>query len=269
MKYCILSFSIIEDFYKIDNQMKLLNKIFSIIEFLKVNSEMSLKELSEALDINKSTAYRILAQLGKHGYIDKNNETKRYKLGIKFIEIANHIIQDFKIIEIAAPYIDKINSVTKETIHLAQLVGDEVVYVDKRESLNPIRLHSQIGKATQWHCTGVGKVILAFQSEDFLEKILASINLRKFTEHTITNREQFISELELIKKQGYAMDREEYQENVGCIAAPILDSSNKVFASISVTFIFNIENLDKQLKKYKDLILENSKLISGKMGYTA
>jgi len=249
--------------------MKLLNKIFNIIDFLKVNSEMSLKELSEALDINKSTTYRILAQLGRHGYIDKNSETKKYKLGIKFVEVANHIIQDFKIIEIAAPYIDKINSVTKETIHLAQLVGDEVVYVDKRESLNPIRLHSQIGKTTPWHCTGVGKVILAFQPKDFQEKILDSINFHKFTEHTITDKKQFISELDSIKKQGYALDREEHQENVGCIAAPILDNSNKVFASISVTFIFNIENLDKQLKKYKDLILENSRLISKKMGYTA
>ncbi len=249
--------------------MKLLNKIFSIIDFLKVNSEMSLKELSEALDINKSTTYRILAQLGRHGYIDKNIETKKYKLGIKFVEVANHIIQDFKIIEIAAPYIDKINSVTKETIHLAQLVGDEVVYVDKRESLNPIRLHSQIGKTTPWHCTGVGKVILAFQTKDFQEKILDSVDFNKFTEHTIINKEQFISELELIKKQGYALDREEHQENVGCIAAPILDNSDKVFASISVTFIFNIENLDKQLKKYKDLILENSRLISKKMGHIA
>jgi len=248
--------------------MKLLNKIFNIIEFLKSNSEMSLKELSESLDINKSTTYRILTQLAKYGYIEKNNETKKYKLGIKFVEIANHIIQDFKLIEIAAPYIDKINSITKETIHLAQMVGDEVVYVDKRESLNPIRLHSQIGKKTPWHCTGVGKVILAFQPKDFQEMILNSITFEKFTEHTIIDKEQFISELESIKRQGYALDREEHQENVGCIAAPILDSTNKVFASISVTFIFNIENLDNQLKKYKDLILEKSRLISIKMGYT-
>ena len=176
---------------------------------------MGLKELSDALDINKSTTYRILTQLGKQGYIEKNNETKKYKLGIKFIEIANHVIQDFKIIDIASKYINKVNSITKETIHLAQLVGDEVVYVDKRESLHPIRLHSQIGKATPWHCTGVGKVILAFQPEVFQEKILHSINLEKFTEHTIIDKKQFRAELELIKKQGYALDREEHQENVG------------------------------------------------------
>jgi len=112
----------------------------------------------------------------------------------------------------------------------------------------------------------VGKVILAFQSDDYQERIINSLRFEKFTEHTIIERNIFMSELALIKKQGYTLDREEHQENVGCIAAPILDNINKVFASISVTFIFNIENLDKQLRKYKDVILENSKLISGKMG---
>ncbi|MCL5771730.1 MAG: IclR family transcriptional regulator [Actinobacteria bacterium] len=249
--------------------MKSLNKIFNIIDFLKINSEIGLKELSENIGINKSTTYRLLSELNKHGYVDKNNETKKYKLGIKFVEIANHIIQNFKIIDIAAPYIDKINSITKETIHLAQLVGDEVVYVDKRESLNPIRLHSQIGKTTPWHCTGVGKVILAFQHKEFQEKIINSIKFEKFTEHTITDKNQFIAELDQIKRQGYALDREEHQKNVGCIAVPILDNTNKVFASMSVTFIFNIEDLDNQLKKYKDLLLESSELISKKMGYNS
>lgn len=247
--------------------MKSLDKTFSIIELLRLNPGLSLKDLSDKLNMNKSTTYRMLASLVKYNYIDKNFETKKYKLSIKFVEIANQVIQNLDIINIAKKYIDELNNITKETIHLATLIGDEVVYVDKRESLSPIRLHSQIGKTTPWHCTGVGKVILAFQSKEFQKRIINSCDFCKFTDSTITNKEDLIKELNKIKESGYATDREEHQKNVGCIAAPIRDHTQNVIASISATFIFDIENLDIQLKMFKDLILKNSMLISQKLGY--
>ena len=234
---------------------------------LREDSELSLKELSDKLDMNKSTTYRMLSLLSKHNYVEKNFETKKYKLSIKFVEIGNQVIQNLDIINISKKYIDELNSITKETIHLAILSKDKVMYIDKRESLSPIRLHSQIGKTSPWHCTGVGKVILAFQSEEFIEKTVESIDFYKYTDNTINNRIDFLKELSKIKKQGYATDREEHAKNIGCIAAPIRDHSDRVIASLSVTFIFDIENLDEQLLKYKDLILKNSMLISQKLGY--
>ena len=247
--------------------MKSLDKVFKIIELLRKSSELSLKDLSDKLDMNKSTTYRMLLSLAKYNYVEKNYETKKYKLSIKFVEIANQVIQNLDIISGAKKYIDELNNITKETIHLAKLIGNEVVYVDKRESLSPIRLYSQIGKNAPWHCTGVGKVILAFQSREFQERIIDSCDFCKFTDSTITNKEDLIKELNKIKESGYATDREEHQKNVGCIAAPIRDHTQNVIASISATFIFDIENLDIQLKMFKDLILKNSMLISQKLGY--
>jgi IclR family transcriptional regulator, KDG regulon repressor len=247
--------------------MKSLDKVFKIIELLRENSELGLKELSEKLDMNKSTTYRMLSSLAKNNYIEKNLETKKYKLSIKFVEIGNQVLQNLDIINIAKKYIDELNSTTKGTIHLAILSKDKVMYIDKRESLSPIRLHSQIGKTTPWHCTGVGKVILAFQSKEFIKNTIESIDFYKYTDNTITNKEEFLKELSKIEKLGYATDREEHAKNVGCIAVPIRDHSTRVIASVSVTFIFEIENLDKYLVKYKDLILKNSMLISQKLGY--
>ena len=247
--------------------MKLLDKVLKILDYLQLNCKLSLNELSEKLEINKSTTYRILAQLAKHNYIEKELDTKKYKLGLKFVEIANHIIQNFEIKNIASKSINELNEITKRTVHLAQLIGNEIVYIDKRESLNPIRLYSQIGKVTPWHCTGVGKVILAFQDKEFQERIINSIQLTKYTENTITDKSKLQVELDKIKEQGFALDREEHQKNVGCIAAPIKDYTRKVIASISVTFIFDIENLDKELTKYKDLILDSSYQISKKLGH--
>lgn len=247
--------------------MKSLDKVLKILDYLQLNYKLSLKELSEKLEINKSTIYRLLAYLAKHNYIEKEPDTKKYKLGLKFVEIANHIIQNLEIKNIASKNINELNEITKETVHLAQLIGDKIVYIDKRESLSPIRLYSQIGKITPWHCTGVGKVILAFQDKEFQERIINSIQLTKYTENTITGKSKLQVELDKIKEQGFALDREEHQKNVGCIAAPIKDYTRKVIASISVTFIFDIENLDKHLTKYKDLILDSSYQISKKLGY--
>ncbi len=247
--------------------MKSLDKVLKILDCLQLSYKLSLKELSEKLEINKSTIYRILANLAKYDYIEKEPDTKKYKLGLKFVEIANYIIENLEIINIVSKNINELNEITKETVHLAQLIGDEIVYIDKRESLSPIRLYSQIGKITPWHCTGVGKAILAFQDREFQERILNSIQLTKYTENTITSKSKLQVELDKIKKQGFALDREEHQKNVGCIAAPIKDHTGKVIASISVTFIFDIENLDKHLTKYKDLILDSSYQISKKLGY--
>jgi len=245
--------------------MKSLDKVFKIIELLRVNPELGLKDLSGKLEINKSTTYRMLSSLAKHNYIEKNTETKKYKLSIKFAEIGYQVIQNLDIIVAAKELIDELNKVTKVTIHLAKLIGNEVVYIDKRESLSPIRLSSQIGRVVLWHCTGVGKAILAYQPKEFQERIIKSLDFHVYTENTISNREDFIKELEMIKKTGYATDREENQKNVGCIAAPIYDHAKNVVASISITFIF--EKLDEQLSSYKDLILKTSMLISRQMGY--
>lgn len=247
--------------------MKSLDKVFKIIELLIVAPELRLKDLSEKLGMNKSTTYRMLSSLAKYNYVEKNYETKKYKLSIKFAEIGNQVIHNLNIINISKKYIDELNSITKETIHLAILTKDKVMYIDKRESLRSIRLYSQIGRITPWHCTGVGKVILAFQSKEFIKNAIESIDFYKYTDNTITKKEDFLKELSKIEKQGYATDREEHEENVGCIAAPIRDHSARVMASVSVTFIFNIENLDRHLVKYKDLILKNSMLISQKLGY--
>jgi IclR family transcriptional regulator, KDG regulon repressor len=245
--------------------MKSLDKVFKIIELLRVTSELGLKDLSEKLEINKSTTYRMLSSLVKHNYVEKNIETKKYKLSIKFAEIGYQVIQNLDIIVAAKELIDELNKATKETIHLAKLIGDEVVYIDKRESLSPIRLSSQIGRVVLWHCTGVGKAILAFQPKEFRDRIIESLEFHVYTENTISNRNDFEKELEMIKEIGYATDREENQKNVGCIAAPIYDHTKKVVASISVTFIF--EKLEEQLSRYKDLIIKTSMLMSRQLGY--
>ncbi|MBM3706427.1 MAG: IclR family transcriptional regulator [Actinobacteria bacterium] len=193
--------------------MKSLKKFFNIIDYLNSNSEWSLKELSEKLNINKSTLHSLLSKLIKNKYIYKSSGTKKYWLGVKFLELGNEVLQKLEIVNDAKPFIEELNNIAKETSHLAQLIGEEVINVDKRESLNPIGLYSRIDNYSPWHSAGVGKAILAFHDDGFKEKIIKTSTFEKYTESTLKDVKEFLSELIRVNTEGFATDKEEHQKN--------------------------------------------------------
>ena len=246
--------------------MKSLDKVFSIIELLKKNKEMRLQEIADELDIYKSTVHRLISELCVYNYVERDNITKKYRLGLKFLDIASYVISNLDIREAAREGIEEINNITKETVHLAILLDGKAIYIDKKESHHSIRMYSQIGKGAPLYCTGVGKAILAYQPPEILNNLLKTITFHKYTKSTIMSRKQLLTEIDEIKINGYALDNEEHEENIGCIAVPIRDYTKKVIASISITAIlYRMKLLD--LLKYKDIILEKSYEISKKLGY--
>lgn len=246
--------------------MELLDRIFKIIDLLKNNEGMRLQDISNDLDLHKSTTHRLLSELITYGYVKRNNETKKYSLSLKFLEIASHLIEGNELIVNAKDSIEKLNTITKENIHLAELVGDSVIYIDKKESPHSIRMYSQVGKSVPLYCTGVGKVILAFQPLDIRDRLISRINFIKYTNNTIADVESLLIELDKIVKDGFALDNQEHENNIACIAAPIRDYNGNVIASISITAILFRMNFDKLLD-FKDLLLEESNNVSKKMKY--
>jgi len=249
-----------------DGPMKSLQKAFRIIELLKETREMRIQEIADSLGFYKSTAHRLATELCRSEYLVKDEVTKSYQLGMKFVDISSHIIDNMDISEVAKRGIQELNRVTRETVHLALLVDKQVVYVDKRESAHAIRMYSQIGKVAPIYCTGVGKAILAFQSAEVIDEILGSQRLRKFTPNTIITRKALVRELATIRKKGFAVDREEHELHVGCIAAPVRDHTRNVVASVSITSVlyqFELENL----LAHKDFLLDVCEAISKGLGY--
>jgi len=246
--------------------MSSIDKVFSIINILKNSGELKLQEIADKLSLHKSTAHRYVSELCRNNYLERDNETKTYRLGFNFLDIASYIIENLDIREKAKKSIEELNAVTRETIHLGLLLGDHAIYIEKKESLHSIRMYSQIGRVAPLHCTGVGKAILAFQPPEFLKKLLDSITFHKYTENTIITREQLLKEIDVINKNGYAVDNEEHEKNIGCIAAPIWDYTKRVVASVSITAILYRLEMES-LIKYKPLILEKSYEISRRLGY--
>jgi DNA-binding IclR family transcriptional regulator len=190
-------------------------------------------ELGAELHLAKSTVYRMLQTLVGHGYAVQEPASGRYRLGLKFLELGAVVLNGLSIRTIAQPHLQALMERTRETVQLGLLEGHEVVYADKIESQQTIRMYSRVGRRSPLHCTALGKSLLAYQPEETLRAILAG-ELRRYTPHTITTASRLREELQRIREEGHALDNEEFEEGLRCVAAPVRDHTEAVAASLGV-----------------------------------
>jgi DNA-binding IclR family transcriptional regulator len=210
------------------------DRALSIIEILSKEKELGVTELSKRLNIHKSTIFSLLGTLQYRGYISQNLKTGKYQLSLKLFEIGHIVFDGLDLLKISRPYLEKLLTLHEETVHLVVLDNDEIIYIDKIESSQSIKISSRIGSRLPVHCTGVGKAMIAFKSEQEIKEIIKHKPLKRFTSNTITNYENFLKELQKIRRQGYAMDNEEFEQGLICVAAPIKDIKGNVIAALSI-----------------------------------
>lgn len=239
------------------------------IQILKLFSEdrkeMKLTEIANELDLNKSTVYGILSTLKYHGLIDQDEKTQKYRLGLYLMRLGNLVANSIDVINIAHPIIEEVSHRLNETVHLSKLDRLEIVYLDKVESNQSVRISTAIGTRKPAYCTGMGKVLLAFSDLNEVEKSLPD-KLQVFTPNTVIDKKVLLEELRDIKKIGYAIDREESEIGLMCIAAPIFDYNGEVKYALSVsgpTPRITGERLEKIINIAKDA----ARKISYKLGY--
>ena len=196
--------------------------------------ELGIAELSRKTGLNQSTVHRLLGTLNNLNFVDQNSNNHKYELGLKLFELGNSVVNKIDIIKLAIPHMEELSKKYNEAINLAILDKDKIVYVHKIESSTTLKLDLRLGSRHPAHCTGLGKLLLAYLEEDELNFYLERVKLKKFTSNTITNQAKFKEELILIRQQGYAFDNEEYVRGVCCLAAPVRDYANKVCAALSI-----------------------------------
>jgi len=248
--------------------IKVLDKTFSILDvLLKHNSSMHMTEISEKLGLYPSTIHRILDTLKHWGYVEQDPKTQKYRLGLKLLELGMAKLHQMDLVKEAAPYLKKLVRKCNETVHLGVLEEGEVLYVAKEESSQTIRMISYIGKRAPLHCTALGKVLLAYLPEEERKKILEEKELHRLTEKTITDKRELEKELNKVREQGFALDREENEKNVCCVATPIRNHYGRVIAALSIsspTF-----RLDKKVQNnLKEALIQTSREISMRLGYS-
>lgn len=250
------------------NQLvKSVDRALNILEVVSKSKEpIGVTELSNKMDLNKSTVYRMLNTLQYRGYIAQDNETDKYKTGLKLFELGSLVINDLDLRKTSFSYLEELMELTGETVHLGILDDGEVIYIEKVESSETIRMHSKIGKRVYAHNTSLGKILLAYSDTKVMENILKKKGLPKTTENTIIKQDKFKEHLCQVKKQGYAVDNEERERGIKCIAGPIFDHKGEITAAFSISVPTIRLNTDIT-RKYVDLILKYSKKISGALGY--
>ena len=247
--------------------IKVLDKTFSILEILlQHGSSMQMTEISEKLGLYPSTTHRILDTLKHWGYIEQDPHTQKYQLGLKALELGMAKLHQMDLAREATPYLKELVKQCNETVHLGVLEEGEVLYLAKEESSQTIRMISYVGKRAPLHCTALGKVLLAYLSAEERKKILGEKVLPRLTENTITDKMELEKELGKVREQGFALDREENEKDVRCVAAPIRNYQGEVIAALSISSpIFRIDkNAQNNLKK---ALIEASEKISKRLGY--
>ncbi|WP_142850813.1 IclR family transcriptional regulator [Telmatospirillum sp. J64-1] len=213
----------------------------------------------------KSTLHRLLQTLMDHGLVQLNQETHTYSVGLRTLDVARRFWEGMDLRQIAAAEIAHLAEVTGETVHLGVRDGTEVVYIDKVDSQESIRMFSRIGRRGPLHCTGVGKVLLAFADRAECEALIPQLPMTHFTPNTFTDPRLFRRELQEIRARGYAYDLEEHELGVRCLSAPVFDHRRRVAASISVTAPIFRMDMDR-LAALAPVVVETAHRITRAMG---
>lgn len=251
-----------------ENVVKSVSRALDIIHLVGMKKGgLGVTEIAKQIDINKSSVYRILFTLAQYGYIEQDENTGRYKLGYKFLEISSKLLDSIDIRSEAGPFLQQLESATNEVIHLVVYDQGEVVYIEKLEGTETLRMHSKVGKRAPMHCTSVGKAILANLPSGVVHEIVDRKGLPMHTNHTITDRDSLFKELIQVKQNGYALDLEENENGITCIAAPIFDHLGKAIAAISISGP-TIRMTEERLEQLKEQILDVGSQISVRLGFS-
>ena len=182
----------------------------------------------------RGTLHRQISNLIQEGLLSVRPDHS-YELGLTLLTLASRAWAGNQFRTVAEPHLRQLHEQTGETVHLGVLKGLDVIYLDKVESRQAVRMHSQIGNASPAYCTGVGKAALAALPDMELDKLISTISFRRHTEHTLTSLEALRGEIAEIRQTGIAFDRQEHEPGIHCIAAPIHSRDRDFVAGISTT----------------------------------
>ena len=221
-----------------DNSVQSLERAFGLLDTLSLYPNgMHLMEIASETGLNKSTAHRLLASLIALGYVKKaEGASGKYQLSLKLFELAGRVVESINVLDVARGALEKLCDAAKETIHLVVRDGCDIVYIHKSECpSNAYRLFSQIGMRRPLYCTAAGKSILATLSDREVAAIWEQSKIETYTEHTITSLTELYRALDGIRASGYALDNEENEPGVRCLAAAIRDYTGGSRAAFSIS----------------------------------
>lgn len=247
-----------------------IDRVLDIIEALSDYPRgAGLTELAARVGLNISTVHRMLSALILRDYARKDPETGRYCLTLRLLELGGRVAGGMDLAAAARPQLERLARATGETVHLVVRDGDAVVYLYKQDPAdNVLRTASFVGLRNPMYCTGVGKSILAFLPVEEARAIWGRTTPTKFTPHTLTDADSLFAELEQVRARGWAVDEEEHEVGVVCVAAPLLRFDGSPVGAISVSAPSARMQEEVRLR-YAREILASARAVSALLGCPA
>jgi IclR family KDG regulon transcriptional repressor len=247
--------------------IKSLQRAINILDlFDEKTVELGITEIAEALGLHKSTAAGLVYTLEHNGYLDQDPETRRYRLGFKLVERASTLLDQIDVRKTALPHLQELIAWCDESVNLAVRDGGQIVYIERLTTTQSLGMRAKVGYRAPLHCTALGKAILSGLPLKDVEEIVAQDGLPAATPHSITDRVEFLQEMDRVREQGFAVDNEENEVGVRCVAAPIFDHAGRPTAAVSVSSPVLRFPLS-EVPQYGQKVIEAANLISAKLGY--
>ena len=241
-------------------------KVFGILQALGEQKEIGVTELSQRLMMSKSTVYRFLQTMKMLGYVSQEGETDKYALTLKLFELGATSLEHVDLVDLCDKEMQLISQQTNEALHLGALDENAIIYIHKIDSGYNLRMQSRIGRRNPLYSTAIGKVLLAYRSEEFTRNALSDVEFIKHTDKTLENIDQLLSELKAVKEQAYAEDNEEQEPGLRCMAAPVFDRFGNVIAGLSIS-LPTIRFDEKRKAYYVELLQNASRKVSEQLGF--
>ena len=256
---------------KPNNLVQTIERASAILDILGQNPQgISVRDLSAQIELPKGTTHRFLSSLSYLGYVRQDPKTRNYSLGLKLVELGQLLLSQLDLRKEAEPFLRDLAERALETVHLVFLERNEIVYIDKVEAnrnQSGLKMASRIGLRNPAHSCAVGKVLLSHLSDEEVNDFIKEKGLTKRTENTITDPGALRGHLQTVKEQGYAIDDEENEKGIRCVAAPIFNEAAKAVAAVSVSgpgFRVTKKVIQESLKKE---VMETALKISQRLGF--
>lgn len=253
------------------NLVQAIERGLSLLDILSQFPEgLNLGNLSELSGLNKGTTHRLLSTLAYLDYIRQDSDSKNYFLGFKLAELGNLLLNQLDLRNVARPHLIRLAEEIQETVHLVIRDYDEALYIDKVDLYVKeagLQMVSRLGFRASMHSCAVGKILLASMSWKDVETLIDLSNLSKKTEHTIVDASDLKRHLNMVRKNGYAIDNEENERGIRCVAAPIFNGGANVIAAISISGPAARISLQQIKSSLKNNIRATALEISMNLGY--
>lgn len=248
-----------------DSILQTADRALQVLELLGKEA-MTATEIQHKMDLNKSTVHRLMMTLLQRGFVERNEATGIYQIGIKLVEMSSIRLNQIELKTEAYPYLMGLSDRLNQSVQLTILDGNEAVFIEKIEKYQSFHMYCQTGKRIPLYCSAVGKSLLLDWDNRDIIAILKTVPMERYTDQTLLSVDDVMDEIQQGRRLGYTKDNAEHEEDVFCVAAPIFDYRGKIIAAASITG-FDPMIFEEEGAKRREEVMKTCNEISKRLGY--